>query len=143
MKTLSPQIGPFITRVSLGVVLIAHSVYLKLMIFTLPGTVEFFASIGLHGSVAYLVLTLEVLAGMALIVGYRVRLAAALVVPVLLGATMVHWSAGWLFTNTGGGWEYPLFLATTAIAQVFLGAGSFALSGSGSSALKSLTSTES
>ncbi|MDX1517303.1 MAG: hypothetical protein R3288_10710, partial [Woeseiaceae bacterium] len=38
-----------------------------------------------------------------------------------------HSANGWLFTNEGGGWEYPLFLAAIAGAQVLLGAGAFAL----------------
>jgi len=33
----NPETGAFILRVSLGTVLLAHSVYLKLMVFTLPG----------------------------------------------------------------------------------------------------------
>ena len=33
--------GPLILRVSLGIVLIAHSLYLKLMVFGLPGTASF------------------------------------------------------------------------------------------------------
>jgi putative oxidoreductase len=45
---------------------------------------------------------------------------------VLLGATWAHWKNGWLFTNGGGGWEYPLFLAmaTSALALMGNGAGS-------------------
>ena len=128
MKQLNPEYGPFITRISLGAVLIAHSVYLKLMVFTLPGTAQFFASLGLPAFSAYLVFAVETVAGIALLLGYQTRLAAAVMIPVLLGATWAHSSAGWLFTNSGGGWEYPLFLATIALAQVFLGSGAFALS---------------
>lgn len=119
--------GALITRLSLGLVLIAHSLYLKLVVFTLPGTAAFFASLGLPGASAYAVFAVEALAGVALLIGYRVRLAAAAVVPVLLGASWAHAANGWLFTNTGGGWEYPLFLAAIALAQVFLGAGSYAV----------------
>jgi putative oxidoreductase len=119
--------GALISRVALGLVLEAHSAWLKAVVFTLPGTAEYFRSIGLPGFGAYAVFAIEVLDGIALIVGYRVRFAAAAVVPVLLGATWAHAANGWLFTNNGGGWEYPLFLAASALAQVFLGAGSFAL----------------
>jgi putative oxidoreductase len=111
-------------------VLIAHSLYLKLVVFTLPGTAEFFVSLGLPQASAYAVFAVEAFAGVALVLGYRVELAAAASIPVLLGATWAHWSNGWLFTNDGGGWEYPLFLATVACAQIFLGAGSYALAGS-------------
>lgn len=119
--------GALISRVGLGIVLLAHSVYLKAIVFTLPGTAGFFASIGLPGTLAYLVFAVEAVAGLALVVGYKVRLASLAVVPVLLGAAWAHLANGWLFTNAGGGWEYPLFLAMVAVAQVFLGAGSYAL----------------
>jgi putative oxidoreductase len=119
--------GALITRVGLGLVLIAHSLYLKLVVFTLPGTAAYFSSIGLPAASAYVVFSVEAIAGVALVIGYRVRLAAAATVPVLLGATWAHASNGWLFTNSGGGWEYPLLLTAIAIAQVFLGAGSYAL----------------
>jgi putative oxidoreductase len=119
--------GALVTRVGLGLVLLAHSLYLKAVVFTLPGTAEYFRSIGLPGAAAYAVFAIELTAGVALILGYRVRIAAAAMVPVLLGATWAHAGNGWLFTNTGGGWEYPLFLAIIATAQVLLGAGSYAI----------------
>ncbi len=138
MNTKNVAHGAFITRISLGLVLIAHSLYLKLVVFTLPGTADFFVSLGLPQASAYAVFAVEALAGMALVLGYRVELAAAATIPVLLGATWAHWSNGWLFTNDGGGWEYPLFLAAVAAAQIFLGAGSYALIGSTSRATSSL-----
>ncbi len=132
MKTNSQAHGAFVTRVGLGLVLIAHSLYLKLVVFTLPGTAQFFASLGLPGAGAYVVFAVEAIAGVALVLGYRVQIAASAVVPVLLGAAWAHWSNGWLFTNNGGGWEYPVFLAVVAVAQVFLGAGSYAIGASAS-----------
>ncbi len=127
MTTGTPAHGALVTRVSLGLVLVAHSLYLKLVVFTLPGTAQFFVSLGLPAATAYAIFAIEALAGVALVLGYRVQLAAAAVVPVLLGAAWAHWSNGWLFTNDGGGWEYPAFLAAVAVAQVFLGAGSYAI----------------
>ena len=120
-------IGIAISRVALGAVIIAHSLYLKLVVFTLPGTAQFFVSIGLPAWLAYLVFTIEAVAGIALVVGWKVRIAAAALLPVLIGATWAHWSGGWLFTNANGGWEYPAFLASIGAAQFFLGAGAFAL----------------
>ena len=118
--------GATVTRVALGVVLIAHSVYLKLVVFSLPGTAQYFASIGLPAALAYVVFAVESVAGFALILGWHSRTAATVVIPILVGATWAHWSAGWLFTNSGGGWEYPAVLIVLAIAQVFLGDGAFA-----------------
>lgn len=117
----------FVMRISLGSVLLAHSVYLKLIVFTLPGTAQFFSSIGLPGFLAYVVFAIEAITGIALVLGVQTRWFAALAIPVLLGATWAHSANGWLFTNTGGGWEYPLFLALMAFVQVGLGNGKYAL----------------
>lgn len=122
-----PEWAAAVLRLVLGTVMIAHSLYLKLVVFTLPGTAQFFESIGLPGPLAYLVFGLEALAGVALVLGYQTRLAAMAVIPVLLGATWAHLGNGWLFTNNGGGWEYPLVLVALAAGQVFLGSGALAL----------------
>lgn len=122
------DIGALITRVGLGVVLISHSLYLKLVVYGLPGTAQFFESIGLPAAGAYLVFLMEAISGIALVAGYHTRVAAAAVIPILFGATWAHASFGWVFSNEGGGWEYPLFLAVIAFAQIFLGPGALNLS---------------
>jgi len=53
-------------RVSLGVMWLAHAA-LKLLVFTLPGTAQFFASVGFPGFLAYPVFTAELLGGLALV----------------------------------------------------------------------------
>ena len=124
----SSALGTFMLRVSLGVIYLAHGLYLKLFVFTLPGTAQFFESIGLPGPLAYLVFAAETAGGAALIVGFHTRLTALALVPVALGATWAHLGSGWLFSNAGGGWEYPLFLAVATFAQSLLGDGSYAVS---------------
>jgi putative oxidoreductase len=116
-----------VLRITLGVMFIAHSLYLKAVIFTLPGTAQFFESLGLPGFSAYIVFAMEAGGGIALILGAHTRLVALALVPVLMGATWVHSGAGWLFTNEGGGWEYPAFLTIAALVQVLLGGGAKAL----------------
>lgn len=130
---LKPEFGALILRIALGAVLLAHSVYLKLVVYTLPGTAEFFTSIGLPASLAYIVFLIETIAGTALILGVQTRVFSVLVLPVLLGATWTHWSNGWLFNYDGGGWEYPLFLSVMAVVQLSLGDGKYAVT---TSALK-------
>ena len=122
-ETQLQSTGISVLRVSLGIVLLAHSMYLKLMVFTLSGTAGYFESIGLPGALAYLTFFAEVAGGVALIAGFRVRIAALKVVPFLLGATWAHSANGWLFSNANGGWEYPLFMAFVAIALAFIGEG--------------------
>ncbi len=114
-------------RVSLGVMFLAHSVVLKLMVFTLPGTAGFFQSLGLPGFSAYLVFAVEAIAGVLLILGVQTRWVALATLPVLLGAFWVHAGNGWVFSAEGGGWEYPLFLIVLVIVQALLGDGAYSL----------------
>jgi len=119
--------GALVLRVALGVMFLVHSLYLKLVVFTLPGTVKFFESLGLPGAAAHATIAVEAIGGLMLILGVRTRYAALAVIPVLLGASWVHWKNGWLFTNAGGGWEYPVFLAAATVVQALVGDGAFAL----------------
>lgn len=120
--------GALLLRVSLGVMFLAHSLYLKLAVFTLPGTIKFFESLGLPAFAAHATIAVEVIGGTMLILGVRTRFAAIALFPVLAGASWVHWKNGWLFTNTGGGWEYPAFLAVALVVQALVGDGVWALS---------------
>ena len=55
-------------RVALGVMFLAHGLT-KLLVYTLPGTAQFFAKIGFAGWLAYPVTIFEVAAGVLLILG--------------------------------------------------------------------------
>lgn len=125
---LNSNTSALILRISLATVLLAHSLYLKLVVFTLTGTAQFFGSIGLPEILAYIVFFVEVISGVAMLLGFKTRFFSALVIPVLLGATWTHSTNGWLFTNTGGGWEYPLLLTLMTVVQIGLGGGKYAIS---------------
>lgn len=115
-----------VLRVALGVLALAHGL-LKVFVFTPAGTVGFFESLGLPGALAYATIAIEVVGGLALIAGVFTRYVAITMVPVLIGSIVfAHWSAGWLFSNQGGGWEYPAFWAVALIVQALLGDGAFA-----------------
>jgi putative oxidoreductase len=116
----------FINRLALGTMFLAHGL-LKVFVFTLPGTVGFFESIGFPGWTAYLVTLAEIAGGAALILGIRTRWVAAALLPVLLGALYVHLGNGWVFSAPNGGWEYPAFLVASSVVQFLLGDGRFAL----------------
>lgn len=68
-------------------------------------------------------LAIEVIGGLCLIAGFHVRIAALVLLPVMLGALVPHAANGWMFSNPGGGWEYVAFLIVALGAQVLLGRG--------------------
>lgn len=121
------EYGIALLRVSLGVMFLAHSVVLKHFVYTLPGTAQFFQSIGLPGPLAYVVFWMEAIGGVLLVLGVGTRFVSLALVPILLGAMWAHLGNGWVFSNANGGWEYPLYLTVLAAAQALLGEGAFAL----------------
>jgi putative oxidoreductase len=126
---IQQQTAPYaalVLRVALGVMFIAHAL-LKVIVFTVPGTVQFFQSVGLPGMLAYVTIAIELVAGLLLLAGFFTRWVALATVPVLLGAAWVHVPNGWVFNAQGGGWEYPVFLALAAVVQFLLGDGAYAL----------------
>jgi len=114
-------------RTSLGVMFIAHAL-LKYAVFTLPGTAQFFVSLGLPGVLAYFTFWAELIGGSLILAGVYGRWVSAALLPILLGAAWAHAGNGWVFSAPNGGWEYPTFLAAAAVAHLLLGDGAFALS---------------
>ncbi len=122
----SPTYAALLLRISLGIMFIAHAA-LKYFVFTLPGTAQFFSSLGLPAGLAYITFFAELIGGMMILGGVYARWVALALVPILLGALWAHSGNGWVFTSTNGGWEYPLFLTTTTLAFVHMGDSKFAL----------------
>ena len=118
--------GALLTRLSLGGVLLSHGL-LKVFVFTIPGTVGYFESLGLPAMAAYLTIFAEIVGGSAIILGLYTRLASLLSIPLLLGALWAHAGNGWVFNAEGGGWEFPLLLVLLASAVALQGSGPFAL----------------
>jgi putative oxidoreductase len=133
MAMTDPRTAPYaalLLRLTLGGLFLAHAA-LKLFVFTPAGTAQFFGSLGLPPVLAYATMTAEVIGGIALIAGLQTRLVAIALTPILLGAIVtVHGPAGFFFTDTNGGWEYPAFWIVALIVQALLGDGAYALSAS-------------
>lgn len=113
-------------RVTSGTLLLTHGLT-KLLVFTPAGTAGFFESIGFPGILAYPVMAGEIALGLALIVGFMTRWAALGALVIMIGAIIPHLSAGFSFSNPGGGWEYPVFWAVILLAQSMFGDGAYAI----------------
>ncbi len=119
--------GVFLLRATLGVMFLAHAA-LKIFVFTPTGTAQFFVSLGLPAALGYVTILAELGGGMLLLTGILTRYVAVALVPLLLGAILFdHGAHGWVFSNPGGGWEFPAFWAVALIVQSLPGDGAFAL----------------
>lgn len=119
-------LAALILRLTLGIAALAHGL-MKVFVFTLPGTVQYFESIGYPGIFAYLTVLAEVGGGLLLIAGIGTRLVALGQIPVLIGAALVHAGNGWVFSSPNGGWEFPVIWIAALVVQALLGDGAAAI----------------
>jgi putative oxidoreductase len=124
--TARVELGAFVLRITLGTMFVAHAA-LKYFVFTLPGTAQFFGSLGLPPALGYVTFAAELVGGILLLLGVYGRQVALALLPILLGATWAHAGNGWVFSGPNGGWEYPAFLSIAAFVQYLIGDGAFAL----------------
>ncbi len=115
--------GLLVLRVFLGIIFIYHG-FPKL---SMPKAMA--KGMGWSsGSVVFLGLV-ELLSGLALILGFYTEIAALLVALVMLGALfhkMFKWNIPFSAMEKTG-WEFDLILFGAAVAVLFLGAGSISL----------------
>jgi putative oxidoreductase len=117
--------GIFLLRVAIGADWIVHA-FLK----TWRGmnTHEaLLAKNGITPLLAWPTFSLEVIGGVAILLGWYTRQWAAFLLIFLSVVVWIKWPVGWLYSNAGGGWEYPLFWLLAQAALVLSGSGAFAL----------------
>jgi len=114
-------------RLSLATMWLSHA-WLKYGVFTMPGFENFLSQQQLPTWLAWPVLVAEVSGGLLIGLGAGGRWASLALLPILAGATLVHWPNGWVFNAPHGGWEYAVFLAAMSVVHALLGDGRWALS---------------
>ncbi|KRF13438.1 DoxX family protein [Paenibacillus sp. Soil787] len=108
------HIGALIIRVLLGITFFAHG-FDKYQggIGNIAG---WFDSIGIPGFMAYIVATIELIGGLALILGFGTRIVSALMVLILLVATFkVKLAVGFFGNGQMAGYELDLSMIGAAI----------------------------
>jgi putative oxidoreductase len=108
------ELGALILRVTLGVIFFIHG----LVKFQdgIENTVGWFTSIGLPGFMAYAVAGIELVGGLALIIGLGTRIVSALIAVIMIGATLkVKLSLGLLGNGQMAGYELDLAFLAMAI----------------------------
>ena len=78
------DVAALLLRLSLAAMFFAHA-WLKIRVFTVPGTVKYFESLGVPGFLAYLTIAAEVLGGLLLLLGIGSRWVALALVPLIAG----------------------------------------------------------
>ncbi|MBU9723251.1 MULTISPECIES: DoxX family protein [Bacillaceae] len=109
------EIGALLLRVMLGIVFLAHGA--SKFQGGIENIVGWFESIGLPGALAYVVATIELVGGIALILGIGTRIVSALIGLIMIGAIVtVQFAAGFL-----DGYAYDLVLLIMAVYLVLNG----------------------
>lgn len=122
---LTPYAEP-VLRITVGALLIPHG-HGKLLGGGLQGTADFFASVGFEPAypLAVLVGLVELVGGIALVLGLLTRPVAIAVAVFMANAILFHAANGFLWTN--GGYEYPLMWMVAALFFAVRGGGHFSL----------------
>ncbi|MBU8880885.1 DoxX family protein [Bacillus sp. FJAT-29790] len=107
------EIGALILRITLGILFLIHGV-VKFQ-GGIENTVGWFESINIPGFMAYVVALLEVIGGIALIIGFATKLVSILFALLMVGATIIAKLPVGLLGN-GQMAGYELDLAFLAIA---------------------------
>jgi putative oxidoreductase len=126
MKTQQTQWGIALLRVVTGVIFFLHG-WQKLFEMGHDGVTGFFTSLNipLPAVAAAIVIAVELLGGLALILGFLTRLVAVpLAIDMLVALVVVHRAK---FFVAEGGYEFVLLLAAASASLFFLGSGAFAL----------------
>ncbi|WP_079203244.1 DoxX family protein [Pseudomonas sp. CC6-YY-74] len=126
-NTHYPASASLLLRVALASMWISHGLILKLLTFGVAGLAAWLVSIGLPGALALPLIIAESAGGLLILLGWHGRWVSLALLPILLGALLVHAGNGWVFSNPNGGWEYPLFLALMSLVHLLLGDGQWAV----------------
>lgn len=116
------EIGTFLLRLTLGFTFFMHG--FDKVKGGISGTAGFFDSVGIPGFMAYIVAGIELVGGLAMILGLATRIFAVLFSIILLVAIFtVKLSAGFL----NGGFELDVVLIAIAVHIALAGPAKYAL----------------
>ncbi|MBA9026553.1 MULTISPECIES: DoxX family protein [Bacillaceae] len=120
------EAGAVILRIVLGLTFFIHG-FVKFQ-GGINNTVGFFDSIGIPGFLAYLVAGIELIGGIALILGIGTRIVSVLFAVIMLGAIFtVKFPLGFLGNGQMAGYEMELALLAMAIFLAFANQSRFSL----------------
>lgn len=120
---MKPDLGLLIVRLAVGIIFVAHG-WAKLQ--GIEGTIAFFGKLGFAPFLAYLVALVELLGGIAFIVGFGTFLSGmALAIVMLVAIITVKWKM--LSLMGPGGFEFELVLFAVTLGIALTGPGKYRL----------------
>ncbi|WP_175990393.1 DoxX family protein [Bacillus sp. Marseille-Q1617] len=120
------QIGALILRIALGLTFFIHG----LVKFQggIENTAGFFETLGLPGFAAYVVALIELIGGVAMILGFGTRVTAVLFAIIMIGAiAKVKLAGGFLGNGQGAGYELDFALLAMSVYFILDKPASFSL----------------
>jgi putative oxidoreductase len=106
-----------VARLVVGATFLAHA-YQKFVLYGIDNVVASFGKMGLSAVAAWFTALVELIGGLALILGVLLPIAGILLAAIMVGALFTaHLSSG--FFSSDGGFEYVLVLAATSLALGF------------------------
>lgn len=134
MQTSNDRI-PMLARLALGIVIFPHGAQKVLGWFGGPGidgALGFYTSMGVPAFLGWMAMTIELVGGIALIVGILGRVAAfAVALNLVVAVIQMHWMVGffmnWDGQLQGEGFEFHILAITLALIVIIRGSGALSL----------------
>jgi putative oxidoreductase len=122
----SQQIGALLLRIALGLTFFIHG-FVKFQ-GGIENTAGFFETLGLPGFAAYVVALIELIGGIAMILGFGTRVTAVLFAIIMIGAiAKVKLAGGFLGNGQGAGYELDFALLVMSVYFILDKPASFSL----------------
>jgi len=119
------DVAALLLRLVLGVTFLFHG-FAKFQM-GLGNVAGFFGKLGLPGTLAYVVATIELVGGLAMVLGLGTRIVAALFAATMLGALFTtKLTAGFIGAGGNPGFELELALFVMSVSLVLTGSGMYA-----------------
>ena len=119
-KWATPDAGLLAVRIGLAAVFITHG---AAKLASVAGVMAMFVKLGMPGWLGVVVGLIEILGGVAMLLGVYMKYAGYALAAVMIGAIlMIKWKMGF-----SGGWEFEFMLLTAAIGMAWMGPGEYSV----------------
>lgn len=120
MKCDCPDSGKLAVRLGLAAVFITHG---AMKLASVTSVMAMFVKMGMPGWLGVAVGLIELLGGVAMLLGVYMKYAGYALAAVMVGAILaVKWKMGFV-----SGWEFEFVLLTAALGMAWIGAGEYSV----------------